>query len=39
MYGNFSVMGMLIMKEHPSRIKSTDLQAFKFIQVRNHIWV
>ena len=35
MYGNFSVMGLLILKEYPNRLKSTDLQAFKFIQVKN----
>ena len=32
LYGNFSVLGLLILKQHSNRPKATDLNSFKFIQ-------
>ena len=32
LYGNFSVLGLLILKHHSRRPKSTDFSIYKFIQ-------
>ena len=32
LYGNFCVLGLLILKHHTHRPKSTDFSTFKFIQ-------
>ena len=34
LYGNFSVLGLLVLKHHGRRPKSTDFSVYKFIQAR-----
>ena len=35
LYGNFSVLGLLVLKHHGRRPKSTDFSVYKFIQARS----
>ena len=39
LYGNFSVLGLLVVKHHSRRPKSTDFSVYKFIQaVIRFLW-
>ena len=39
LYGNFSILGLLVLKHHNRRPKSTDFSVYKFIQaVIRFLW-